>query len=246
MSRLTYLVAMRMRFGLKLAAALPFQGESRCAHVTADGRRCPAALDAYGHHAAACGRGGGFVARHNAIERELGRELKRMGLSVRFEVWVDDLAEHRDGGRIREARMDLVVRSSSGTDYIDVTCYHPFNARGQRRTHATGGTPEAQEGRKRDRYPVRQPGTRRRLTLARFTPVTVSTYGLLGPAALSLFRKFEAEARELRPAYQGRTGGWLAALVAEVAVHGVARMAITAFSAPDGQERAHLHGRAAS
>ena len=165
---------------------------------------------------------------------------------MRFEVWVDDLAEHRDGGRIREARMDLVVRSSSGTDYIDVTCYHPFNARGQRRTHATGGTPEAQEGRKRDRYPVRQPGTRRRLTLARFTPVTVSTYGLLGPAALSLFRKFEAEARELRPAYQGRTGGWLAALVAEVAVHGVARMAITAFSAPDGQERAHLHGRAAS
>ena len=142
--------------------------------------------------------------------------------------------------------MDLVIRSSSGTDYVDVTCCHPLDSAGRRRTHAAGGTPAAQESRKRDRYPVRQPGTRRRLTLARFVPVTVSTYGLLGPSALELFRSLEAEARELRTAYKRRAGGWLAALVAEVAVHGAARMAVTAFSAPDGQERAHLQGRAAS
>ncbi len=245
MSRLSYLVAMRMRFGLKIPPSLPLPPESACAHVARDGSRCGRPLNAYGHHAVACGRGGGFVARHDAIVRELAAELKRMGLSVRKEVWVDDLVEHHEG-RVRAARMDLVVRSSTGTDYLDVTCYHPFNGRGQRRTHATGGTPEAQENRKRDRYPVREPGTRRRLTLARFTPVTVATYGLVGPAALSLFRSFEAEARELRTAYQGRAGGWLAALVSELAVHGAARMAIAAFSPPDGQERAYLHGRAAS
>ena len=118
---------------------------------------------------------------------------------------------------------------------------------GARAADAYEASPDSPRGtHPRERYPVRQPGTRRRLTLARFTPVAVTTYGLVGPAALTLFRKLEAEARELRPAYQGRAGGWLAALVAEVAVHGAARMAVSAFSAPDGQERAHLHGRAAS
>ena len=123
---------------------------------------------------------------------------------------------------------------------------HPFTGGGRRRTRASGGTPDAQEERKRDRYPVRRPGSRSRITLARFVPVAVSTYGQLGPAALKLFREYEQEARESRASCHGRRGGWLAALVSEVAVHATARMAIDAFSAPDGQERAHLFGRAAS
>ena len=244
-SQLTYRVAMRLRFGLKLPPALPLPAERRCAHTTRERARCNKPLDAYAHHAVACGAGGGFVARHNAIVNELAAELRRMGFRVRTEVWLDDLLELHNG-RLREARMDLVVQSSTGTTYIDVTCYHPFTGGGRRRTRATGGTPEAQEEHKHDRYPVRRPGSRRRVTLARFVPVAVSSYGRPGPAALKLFEELELEARESRAGYRGKSTGWLAALVAEVAVHATARMAINAFSAPDGQERAHLFGRAAS
>ena len=154
--------------------------------------------------------------------------------------------EVSEDATVREARMDLVVDSPTASYLLDVTCYHPFTGGGRRRTRATGGTPEAQEEHKHDRYPVRRPGSRRRVTLARFVPVAVSSYGRPGPAALKLFEELELEARESRAGYRGKSTGWLAALVAEVAVHATARMAINAFSAPDGQERAHLFGRAAS
>ena len=142
---------------------------------------------------------------------------------------------------------DLVVESARGTDYLDVTCFHPFTRKGKRRTHATGGTHEAQENRKRDRYPASEPGTRRRCTLARFVPVSVTSYGGVGPAARDLFRAYEGEARERRPeSCARRAGGWLEAQVAEAAVFGAAKMALAAYMPPDGQERAHLGGVAAS
>jgi len=169
-----------------------------------------------------------------------------MGLRVRHEVWVDDLTEQQPSGRTREARMDLVVESSHGTDYLDVTCFHPFSSAGLRRTHASGGTPLAQEERKRDRYPVREPLTRRRMTMARFVPVAVTTYGLVGPAAVALFAEYERDERERRGAAARRNGGRLAALVSEVAVYGAAHMVLRAFSAPDGQEWAHRCGRVAA
>ena len=167
-------------------------------------------------------------------------------MRVRVEVWVDDLTEQLPSGRTREARMDLVVESRRGTDYLDVTCFHPFSSAGRRRTHASGGTPLAHEELKRDRYPVRQPASRRRLTMARFVPVAVTTYGLVGPAAVALFAEYE---RDLSAAAGGaamRCRGRLAALVSEVAVFGAARMVLQGFSAPDGQEWAHRCGRVAA
>ena len=244
-SRRTFAIAMRMRFGLNIGPALGGPAEANCGHVKAGGERCACSLDQFGHHAVACGRGGGFVARHDAIVRELARSLKAMGLRVRVEVWVDDLTEQLPSGRTREARMDLVVESSHGTDYLDVTCFHPFSSEGHRRTHASGGTPLAQEERKRDRYPVREPASRRRITMARFVPVAVTTYGLVGPAAVALFAEYEAERRERAGGVAGRNGGRLAALVSEVAVFGAARMILQGFSAPDGQEWAHRCGRVA-
>ena len=129
--------------------------------------------------------------------------------------------------------------------YLDVTCFHPFTHTGHRRTHGTGGSLASQENRKRDRYPVREAGTRRRTTLARFIPVAVTSYGRVGPAAIALFREYESDAIE-----RGRIGrrdrGGLAAYVAEAAVYGAASMVLGAGSPPDGQERAHLRGKAAS
>ena len=167
-----------------------------------------------------------------------------MGLGVRTEVWVEDLYELVEG-RTREARMDLVVQSEAGLYYLDVTCYHPFTRNGQRRTHAAGGTPEAQEERKRGRYVVREVGTARRNTRANFVPVAVSTYGKVGPAAGELFAWLEGQARR-KAAYASRPLGWLERTVSAAAVYGAARGVLDGFAPPDGLERAHLHGRPAA
>ena len=241
-TRRTFAIAIRLRFGLKLAPAISTAPEKICGHITVGGVRCPIPLDQFGHHAVACGKGGGFVARHDAIVQELATALRALGLRVRVEKWVDDLVEVR-GETTREARMDLVVQSERGVEYIDVTCYHPFTSTGLRRTHASGGTPLAQEERKRGRYPVRSSRGRRRLTMARFIPVAISTYGLVGPAAVKLFSEFERYACKRTEVASHLIGGRLAGLVSEVAVFGAARMALDAFSAPDGQEWAHRAGR---
>ena len=213
--------------------------------MNADGERCAAVLDAWGHHAAACGAGGGFVRRHNCIVWQLAAELRRMGLAVRTEVWVEDLAELIDGRR-REARMDIVAVTPAGTYYLDVTCFHPFARTGARRTHAAGGSLEAQEARKRGRYVMREAGTGRRLSRALFVPVAVSTYGSSGPASLEFFLGLENQAKLHSALFARRRLGWLRRLVSAAAVHGAARGVIDAYSPPDGQERAHLHGAAAS
>jgi len=173
----------------------------------------------------------------------LAAELRRMGLSVRTEVWVEDLYELHEG-RCREARMDLVVTTPAGVYYLDVTCYHTFTRGGRRRTHGAGGTTAAQEARKRDRYVTRERGSRRRLLNAFFVPVVVATYGCVGRAAEELFRSLEVQAQR-KPAYARRQLGWLSRIASAAAVHGTARGVLDAFAPPDGQERAHLRGQAA-
>jgi hypothetical protein len=209
------------------------------------GARCDAPLDASGHHAAACGTGGGFVRRHNGIVWALAGALRRLGFGVRKEVWLEDLAERHEG-RLREARMDLVVTTPSGVYYLDVTCYHPFTRRGARRLASAGGTLEAQEQRKRERYVVRDPASGARRTRATFVPVVVSTFGMVGPTAAELFRGFELHARQSSASCAGKRLGWLGRTVTAAAVHGAARGVLDASAPPDGQERAHLLGRAAS
>jgi len=244
-SRFTYLIAQRLRFGLDVDAALLVDAEELCAHVRRNGVRCAVQLDRTGHHACACGAGGGFVRRHNGVLWALCAELRRMGLNVRTEVWVEELFELHQG-RYREARLDLVVTTASGVWYLDVTCYHPFTRGGVRRTHAGGGTLVAQGGRKRRRYVVREAGSMRRSTRAFFVPVVASTYGAVGPAALEFFRGLELYALAHKAAYAGRRPGWLARTVSAAAVHGTARGVLDAFSPPDGQERAHIRGRVAA
>ena len=72
--------------------------------------------------------------------------------------------------------------------------------------------------------------------MARFVPVAVSTYGLVGPAAVALFKEYEGHYRARRDDRDVRNGGWLASLVSAAAVFGAARMVHRGFSVPDGQE----------
>jgi len=243
-TRRTYLVAMRLRHGLPVAPACLVAAEESCAHGTAAGARCGVRLDTTGHHAVACGAGGGFVRRHNGVVWELARQLRRLGFGVRTEVWLDDLAEIKDG-RVREARMDLVVTSPFGTYYLDVTVFHPFTRLGARRLPSAGGSLAAQEQRKRERYVVRDPASGTRRTRAHFVPIALASYGALGPAAVELFGVFELAARRSLHVSSSKRVGWLARAVAAAAVHGAAAGVLSAFAPPDGQERAHLRGLAA-
>ncbi len=78
--------------------------------------------------------------------------------------------------------------------------------------------------------------------MARFVPAAVTTYGLVGPAAVKLFTEYERAAHLRAGTSSTSRGGRLAALVSEVAVFGAARMALDGFSPPDGQEWAHRGG----
>ena len=97
-----------------------------------------------------------------------------------------------------------------------------------------------------DVYVVRETGSLRRNTRALFVPVAVSTYGMVGTAALDLFQALEVQAVQHKAAYARRPLGWLRRIASAAAVHGTARGVIDSFSPPDGQERAHLRGQAAA
>ena len=84
------------------------------------------------------------------------------------------------------------------------------------------------------------------MTMARFVPIAVTTFGLVGPAAVALFHEYEASERERRGDQVVRNGGRLAATVAEAAVFGAAQMAIAGYTAPDGQQWSHRAGRTAT
>jgi hypothetical protein len=170
--------------------------------------------------------------------------MRAMGYEVREEAWVEDLLEQTANG-LKEARMDIVVQTAGGVFYMDVVCFHPFTGVGKKRTYAAGGVTAAQEERKRRRYPVTDPLTRRRATMATLVPVAVTSYGLIGDAGNNAFAILEADACKRRPECH-RPKGHLAKVVTEAAVHGTARCIIRAYAPPDGQERAHLFGRAAS
>ena len=127
-------VAMRLRFGLSVTPAIPeeVRATGRCQMRNKRGEQCEGRLDGAGHHACACQKGAQQLARHSAIVRVLGKELKRRGLLVLEERWVEELATKRieetpDGVRVvtKEARLDLVVRDGSRLWWLDFTSFHP-------------------------------------------------------------------------------------------------------------------------
>ena len=116
--------------------------------------------------------------RHSGIVSALAREIRKLGLSVAQERWVDELTEEipevnaegmpilDDHGRPRttykEARLDLGVRDGERVWWVDFTCFHPFVGSGPRATSRKCGlwSCASRERGKHSRYVSRRGGRR--------------------------------------------------------------------------------------
>jgi hypothetical protein len=217
-------IAMRLRFGLSVRPAVP-EGvrAQRCCQVTnAQGARCGAVLDDGGHHACACSKAGQQTSRHTAIVRELQKGMRRRGVWVREEQWVDELTvrefERGEGGEVRvltkQAQMDLVVRDGARLWWVDFTCFHPFIGSGRSLGKRTGKwSLESREGMKHRRYAVRQEG-RREVSNGQLIPIVANSYGALGREGSSFLRLLDSKAMHLgRECSSERLGSLVESLV---------------------------------
>ena len=202
-------IAMRLRFGLSVVPALPERPQRTrvCQMVNSEGEGCGVRLDTTGNHACACQKGSQQLHRHRVIVRALGRELTRRGLIVAEEQWVDELTkrviEDTPEGpqvRVKEARLDLVVRDGLRLWWVDFSCFHPLKGdlqhahRGVRTTH---WALKQREGDKHSTYRVRGEGGTRKATNGRVVPLIANSYGAVGREALSFFSIANSVARRL-------------------------------------------------
>ena len=198
-------IAMRLRFGLDVIPALPEEGQRQCSCQMANkqGGKCLKQLDAKGHHACTCQKESQQLARHSVIVRELGKALRRRGLWVVEERWVDALMEKsvertEEGFKVKfkEARLDLVVRDGARLFWLDFTCFHPFRG-GQNRGARTGRwSLEQREHDKHATYKVKT-GGKREVANGRVVPIVANSYAALGQEALGFFRFANSVARRL-------------------------------------------------
>ena len=191
--RPVFQIAMRIRYGLDVDPAIPYVRVQQCGAVKGNGAHCGKALDAVGQHALACKCGGHSHHRHDACRDVLGRHLKPLVTSVKFEQFIHELAQpDEDTGETRAARLDLVVQTKDMKALLDVRIFHPLGPNGR---HAGKYTLAANEKDKYDRYPTHQDG--RRLTNATIVPIVVNTFGAVGEKAREFFKSLGKTAREL-------------------------------------------------
>ena len=191
--RPVFQIAMRIRYGLAVDPAIPYVRVQQCGAVKGDGTHCGKMLDAVGQHALACKCGGHSHHRHDACRDVLGRHLKPLVTSVKYEQFIHELAQpDEDTGETRAARLDLVVQSKCMKALLDVRIFHPLGPNGRR----TGKyTLSANEKDKYVRYPTHQDG--RRLTNATIVPIVVNTFGAVGEKAQEFFQSVGSRAKEL-------------------------------------------------
>lgn len=141
--------------------------------------------------------------RHSAIVRELGKALKRRGLWVVEERWVDDLTvkvvERTEEGltvKYKEARLDLVVRDGARLFWLDFTCFHPFQGGQNRGARTNHWSLEQRERDKHATYKVKA-GGKRGVANGRVVPIVANSYAALGKEALGFFRLANSVARRL-------------------------------------------------
>jgi len=200
-------IAMRLRFGLSVLPALPESARSldRCHMVSQEGKRCEEGLDSFGHHACTCQKGSQQLHRHRLIVRALRYELTRRGLIVKEEQWVDELAQRvivdtPEGPQVKlkEARLDLVVRDGLRLWWVDFSCFHPFKGdrqnahRGVRTGH---WSLQQREGAKHATYRIRDKGGARKVANGRVVPLIANSYGAVGREALAFFSIANSVAR---------------------------------------------------
>ena len=171
--RPVFQIAMRIRYGLDVGPAIPYVSVQVCGARKGDGSVCGKALDASGQHALACKCGGHSHHRHDACRYALGRHLKLLVTSVKFEQFIHELARpDEDTGETRAARLNLVVKTKVGKALLDVRVFHPLGPDGRRPGKYTL---IANEKDKYERYPTHKDG--RRLTNATIVPIAVNTFG---------------------------------------------------------------------
>ncbi len=229
-------VAMRLRFGLDVLPALSedARGQRQCQMTNKAGERCCAVLDAKGHHACTCRKQNQQLARHSVIVREIGKALRRRGLWVAEERWVDELTVRTvertaDGIQVRykEARLDLVVRDGARLWWLDFTCFHPFNGGKARGAYMPRWSLDSREKDKHVTYRVRSGGLRS-VANGRVVPIVANSYAALGQEALGFFRIANSVARrQERSCSETR----LEPLVQSLVVYFVASGVIDAYSA---------------
>ena len=122
----------------------------------------------------------------------LGRHLKPLVTSVKFEQFVHELAQPDEAtGETRAARLDLVVLTKDKKALLDVRIFHPLGPTGRR---AGKYTLSSNENDKYLRYPTHQDG--RRLTNAIVVPIVVNTFGAVGEKAQEFFKSVGSRANE--------------------------------------------------
>ena len=131
--RPVFQISMRLRYGLAVGPAIPYVHVQRCGAVKGDGTQCENVLDSVGQHALACHCGGHSHHRRDACRDVLGRRLKPLVTSVKFEQFIHELAQPDEAtGETRAARLDLVVQSKNMKALLDVRIFHPLGPNGRR------------------------------------------------------------------------------------------------------------------
>ena len=122
--RPTWLIAMRLRYGLSVTPAIGPNLARRCLPKKKDGTFCLELLDAFGVNACVCAAEGSNIHRHDTIRDGLVPALKPIFTCVKIEQFIFELAEiDDDTGQTKEARMDIVAEMPGLRAMLDVRCF---------------------------------------------------------------------------------------------------------------------------
>ena len=170
--RPTWLIAMRLRYGLSVTPAIGPNLARRCLAKKKDGTFCLELLDAFGVHACVCAAEGSNIHRHDTIRDGLVPALKPIFTCVKIEQFIFELAEiDDDTGQTKEARMDIVAEMPGLRAMLDVRCFVST-------TKSCWKSTRSQELEKHRRYVTHRDG-RRCCNMQLFAAV-VNTYGSIG------------------------------------------------------------------
>jgi hypothetical protein len=132
--------------------------------------------------------------------------LKRRGLHVREEQWVEELSERtfevqEDGSvevKVKEARMDIVARDGTDLFWLDFTGFHPYIGSGPNRGQRQSGKWSllSREKLKHRHYVTKRQG-RRVVANGRLVPIVANSYGGIGKEAEAFFEKVRLRAKQL-------------------------------------------------
>ena len=219
----------RLRLAHAASPTPPVDQPSLCNHRHPDGTICGAALDARGHHAGACGTGGGVVFGHNAIRDWLAEWLEdTTGHKTDTEQWVSawnwetpvldpagqpvlDQASQQPVMLTKHARLDVAFRDSEGRrSFVDVAVVSASSEsaalRARRACEDGVAAADAVRG-KRSKYPAhKQPE-------CPLVPFVIEALGRLSPEAHGLLRSVAPKDPTLRSRALRRATQTLSVLV---------------------------------